>query len=268
MGYIGIDRGLRDHWIYQDAEYLKVWMEMLFLARFSTEPHTELIDGDLITINYGEFIYGRINWSKRLKVSEQRLRTLIAKLKKENMIELVLDHRKCSIYTLVNYAKFNHESNHQSDHTGQVFEGDANHQSNQQPTISQPSANHQPTTKEQSKQRNKDNKVKKEVIIKDVYAQNITLSKIEFEKLIEKYGSEESLKWGLEKLSNYKFSKDVKYKSDYHVLIGWVFDDFEKKGLTVIKGGQAPVRQTATNKLQEMYNKALEDERREANGGY
>lgn len=162
MGYIGIDRGIRDHWIYQDAEYLKVWLEMVILGRFSEEPHIELIDGDIITVNYGEFIFGRVKWSQRLKIGEQRLRTLITKLKKEQMIELVLEHRKCSVYRLVNYAKFNHESNHQSRQAQQVMPADANHQGNQQPTISQPSANHQSTTKEQSKQGNKVNKVIKE----------------------------------------------------------------------------------------------------------
>lgn len=164
MGFVGIDRGLRDHWIYQDAEYLKVWMEMLFLARFSEEPHTELIDGDIIQVEYGQFIFGRIKWSQRLKIGEQRLRTLMSKLKKEQMIELVLEHRKCSVYALVNYAKFNHESNHQSILTQQGFEASANHQTNQQPTISQPSPNHQSTTKEQGSNKvNKGNKVNKEL---------------------------------------------------------------------------------------------------------
>jgi hypothetical protein len=165
-GFIGIDRGLRDHWIYQDAEYLKVWLEMLFLARFSEETHTELIDGDLISVEYGQFIFGRVKWSQRLKISEQRLRTLMVKLKKENMIELVLEHRKCSVYALVNYAKFNHESNHQKTQSQQWFEDDANHQINQLPTISQPSANHQPTTKEQcSNKVNKDNNVQEDIKI-------------------------------------------------------------------------------------------------------
>jgi hypothetical protein len=236
MGFIGIDRGLRDHWIYQDSEYLKVWMEMLFLARFSEEPHTELIDGDIIKVEYGQFIFGRIKWSQRLKVGEQRLRTLMAKLKKEQMIELVLEHRKCSVYALVNYAKFNHESNHQRDYTQQGIMEDANHQTNHLLTISQPSVNHQSTTKEQSKQRNKVNKENNKVI-KTIYAEQVSLSEDEYLKLVEKYGNEDSAKWAIEKLSNYKCSKATKYKSDYHVLIGWVLEDFEKRKLTVVQGG-------------------------------
>lgn len=267
MGYIGIDRGLRDHWIYQDAEYLKVWMEMLFLARFSEEPHAELIDGEIITVKYSEFIYGRIKWSERLKVTEQRLRTLIKKLKTEQMIEVVSEHRKCTLYRMTNYSKFNQQSNQQSDHTQQGISGSANQQNDQQLTTSQPAANQQLTTKEESNKVNKVKKVKEEVI-KEIYAEKVSLSIPEYEKLIIKYGNEENAKLAIEKLSNYKCSKKTNYTSDYHVLIGWVFDDFEKKRLTVVNGGQFKGKPTTMTKLQELHRQAEEEERREANRGY
>lgn len=76
-------------------------------------------------------------------------------------------------------------------------------------------------------------KEKKEVI-KTIYAEKVYLSENEYTKLVEKYGNVESVIWAIDKLSNYKCSKDAKYKSDYHVLIGWVFDDFEKKKLTIV----------------------------------
>lgn len=149
MAFIGLDRGIVDHWIYQDAEYFKVWFEMLHRARFAQEPHTELVDGEMVVVNYSEFIYGRIKWSARLKVSEQRLRTLIKKLKAEEMIEVVSEHRKCTLYRIKNYAKFNQQSNQQKDQSQQGFESRANQQSNQSSTSSQPAANQQLTTKEE-----------------------------------------------------------------------------------------------------------------------
>jgi hypothetical protein len=78
----------------------------------------------------------------------------------------------------------------------------------------------------------------KESINKTLYAEQVLLSENEYEKIVEKYGNKDNAKWAIDKLSNYKCSKTTKYKSDYHVLIGWVFDEFEKKKLTVIKGGQ------------------------------
>jgi hypothetical protein len=231
MGFIGIDRGLREHWIYQDAEYLKVWMEMLFLARFSEEPHTELIDGDIIQVEYGQFIFGRVKWSQRLKVGEQRLRTLMNKLKKEQMIELVLEHRKCSVYALCNYAKFNQQTNHQSSLTHQDIEAYANHQSNQQLTISQPSVNHQLTTKEQGS--NKDNKVNKVKEKKIAYSENVTLTETEYQNLCEKYGKELADS-SISYLTSYKIEKGYKTKSDNLTIQRWVIEATKK---TKVKAG-------------------------------
>lgn len=177
MGFLGIDRGIREHWIYQDAEYLKVWLEMMLLARYSEEPHTELIDGELVKVDYGQFIFGRVSWSKRLRISEQRLRTLVEKLKREEMLTQISAHRKCSVYALNNYAKFNHQSNHQRILQPQGISDFVNHQDNHPVTISQPSANHQPTTKEQSnkvtkKQIKKENK---DIGVFDSYTSNAEL---------------------------------------------------------------------------------------------
>jgi hypothetical protein len=264
MAYIGIDRGIEDHWIYQDAEYFKVWFEILLRSRYSKEPEKKLIDGKFVTIEYGQFLFGRISWSDRLKVSEQRMRTLFKKLIDDDMIELIYKFPKFSLYSVKNYAKYNQQSNQQKDDTEQGIKDNANQQSNGTPTSSQPAANQQLTTQEESKERKK---VKPEVI-KTLYAEQVSLSEDEYFKLIEKYGSEESVKWAIEKLSNYKCSKTTKYKSDYHVLIGWVFEEFEKKRLFVVNGGQARGKVSSISKIQELYNKALEDEQREANGGY
>lgn len=240
LGFIGIDRGLRDHWIYQDAEYLKVWMEMLFLARYSDEPHNELIDGDLVTVGYGQFIYGRVKWSERLKISEQRLRTLITKLKKAKMIDVVDTHRKCSVYEILNYAKFNHQDNHHSNHTHQGISVDANHQVNQLPTSSQPAANQQPTTKEQSKQRKQGKQSNKDINLKE-YAEFVHMSEIEYQKLIDGHG-ELITQLCIEKLDNHKGATGQAYKSDYRAILKWVVGAVKKDQAKIMpfpKGGQA-----------------------------
>ena len=142
MAFIGIDRGIENHWIYQDAEYFKVWFEILLRARYSTEPEKKLIEGKIVTIEYSQFIFGRISWSERLKVSEQRLRTLMKKLVADEMIELVQKFPKFSLYSVKNYEKYNQQNNQQKDHIEQGFEDDVNQQSNSTPTSSQPAANH------------------------------------------------------------------------------------------------------------------------------
>ena len=139
-----------DHWIYQDAEYFKVWFEMLFRARYSTEPVTKLVYGQLVTLNRGEFIFGRKSWSERLGISEQRLRTLIKRLVEDNMIELVKRYNKFTIYKVVNYEKNNQQCNQHEILENQHLEGDSDQQNNQQLT-----------TKEES---NKDNNIYKYIV--------------------------------------------------------------------------------------------------------
>ncbi|WP_028547210.1 hypothetical protein [Paenibacillus taiwanensis] len=105
-GWIKLHRALHKHWIYQDAEYLKVWIEMLFRAKFSSDSKVELFDGQLVELGYGEFIYGRKKWSTRLGISERRLRTLVDKLLNEEMLKLVRSSNKFSIYYICNYEKY------------------------------------------------------------------------------------------------------------------------------------------------------------------
>lgn len=156
--FIGISREIVSHWIYQDAEYFKVWFEMLHRARYSKEAASELIEGQLIEIKYSEFVFGRKKWCERIGISEQRMRTLLKKLVENDMIELTAKYNKFSLYRIKNYEKYNHHSNQQETQSDQGIEEDANQQNNRQLTSSQPASNQQLTTKEESKERSKKEK--------------------------------------------------------------------------------------------------------------
>ncbi|SHK45968.1 phage replisome organizer N-terminal domain-containing protein [Tepidibacter formicigenes] len=69
----------------------------------------------------------------------------------------------------------------------------------------------------------KENKKKK---IK--YAEFVSMTEDEYNKLIEKHG-EESTKKMIEILDNYKGSKGKKYKSDYRAILSWVVDKVVSK---------------------------------------
>lgn len=58
---------------------------------------------------------------------------------------------------------------------------------------------------------------------KEMFRENVSLTKKQHDALIETYGTFQT-ETMIEKLDLYKASKDTKYKSDYHVLIGWVKD--------------------------------------------
>lgn len=149
---------------------------MVYRARYSQEPKADIIEGHLVTINRGEFIFGRKSWSKRLGISEQRLRTLIKKLLEDEMIEVVKKYNKFTHYKIINYEKYNQQDNQQLILENTHIENNNNQHNNQQLTTSQPPTNHQPTTKEQrSNNDNNDNK--------NIY------SKIPYQKIIDLYNN-------------------------------------------------------------------------------
>lgn len=161
-GYIGIDRGIVNHWIYKDPEYFKTWFEILYRARYSKETGTELIEGQLVEIKYGEFIFGRIKWSERIGISERRLRTLIDKLIADEMITLVKRAPKFSIYSVKNYAKYRQQNDQQESLEPYGVEIYCDQQNVQQATSKRPASDQQVTTKEKGS--NKVKKVNKESI--------------------------------------------------------------------------------------------------------
>ena len=70
----------------------------------------------------------------------------------------------------------------------------------------------------------KESKVKES---KEKYADFVLMTKVEYEKLVKEYG-EESVKWMINKLDNFKGSKGKTYKSDYRAILSWVVGEYQK----------------------------------------
>jgi hypothetical protein len=71
----------------------------------------------------------------------------------------------------------------------------------------------------------KSTKVKEDKeLTKNKYLERVFLTKEEYELLLKKYSNEDILQKGIEILNNYIQAKEPKYKSHYHVLIGWVHE--------------------------------------------
>lgn len=138
-------------------------------------------------------------------------------------------HELGTVFTVVNYELYQGFGGSKKDNLERNLEQSGNSGG----TVGEQSGNNNKNVKNA----NKAKKVKEEVI-KEIYADKVTLSKDEYEKLIVKYGSEELAKAAIEKLSIYKCSKVTKYVSDYHVLIGWIYEDFVKRKLIVLNGGK------------------------------
>ncbi|GIO33696.1 MULTISPECIES: conserved phage C-terminal domain-containing protein [Paenibacillus] len=114
-GFIPIGRELQNHWLRRDKDYWNVFCEMYFLARYSDKPETRVIDGQEVTINQREFIFGRSSWSTRMDISERRLRTLIKKLVDEGFIKQVSKYSKFTIYSFEYVPEMNQKSDQHND---------------------------------------------------------------------------------------------------------------------------------------------------------
>lgn len=82
----------------------------------------------------------------------------------------------------------------------------------------------QMTTKRQTNDSIGKDKLGKVRLGKDKFLERVMLTKEEYETLLKKYESKERLDKGLEILNNYIQAKEPKYKSHYHVMIGWVHE--------------------------------------------
>lgn len=102
-GWIKLQRCIVDHWIAQDSEYLAVWIRMLAEANFETR--TKLFNGQLITVERGQLIFGLDSYSATTKVSVMRLRRLIELLERDGMISRVKKSKYSIITTILNYDK-------------------------------------------------------------------------------------------------------------------------------------------------------------------
>lgn len=75
--------------------------------------------------------------------------------------------------------------------------------------------------KEKNKEKEKKKKEKKE------YAEAVTMTEDEYNKLMSDYG-EDCTTWCIDKLNNYKLSNGKRYKSDYRTILNWVIDEYRK----------------------------------------
>ena len=93
-----------------------------------------------------------------------------------------------------------------------------------------------PATPEEKPQ--KPARSKKEEAPKIKYADNVSMTEAEYEKLVEKYGAEVTKKL-IDKLDNAKGAKGYKYKSDYRAILNWVVEEvIGKNGGANGYGGQ------------------------------
>lgn len=102
-GWIKIDRRIVNHWLWQDAERLKWWLDLLFMA--SWEDKQALHDTHVFTLRRGQIIASAAYLSDRWKRHRLTVSKYLKLLEEEGMIKRSTIYRQTAIITICNYDK-------------------------------------------------------------------------------------------------------------------------------------------------------------------
>lgn len=203
-GWVKFYRSIMKHWIWSNEKYFKCWSWFLFEANHS--DNKMLFNGNLITIEKGQFITSLKHISEASKLSIQETRHFLTLLEKDKMIVKNSNTQSTKI-TICNYGIYQ----------------DAQQTNNKQATNEQHTDNTPTTT-------NKNVKNEKELFIekikKDFY-QSLTPFLKEFGKEILREFYEY---WSEPNKSKTKIRYQLEKTWDTRLrLLRWVKNDFGKK---------------------------------------
>lgn len=85
-GWISIYREIQDHWIWQDAQKLKQWIDILLTA--NSEDTTVNIGLELYECKRGQSLISIQGWASRWNISKSAARSFLSLLEKQNMIKM------------------------------------------------------------------------------------------------------------------------------------------------------------------------------------
>lgn len=111
-GWIKIDTEIAKHWLWQDAERLKWWLDILFMAAW--KDRKQLIGKQLIALRRGQFIASLSFLCKRWGRSRSMIEPFLNLLQEEEMISKEVVNN-ISIITVLNYDKYQSNNSTKSD---------------------------------------------------------------------------------------------------------------------------------------------------------
>lgn len=118
-GWIKISRELPKHWIWQDADRLKWWLDLLFMATW--EDSKQLVGSRLIEIKRGQLVASISYLVKRWGVGHNTVIAFLKMLQEEKMITKT-STRNISIITICNYEKYQTADNLSDKLNGNISE--------------------------------------------------------------------------------------------------------------------------------------------------
>lgn len=95
-GYIIVMRDIQDSWVWDDANYLKWWLDISMMARYKEGSYAK--GTQIVTIPIGAFHTSLVSLANRWGVSRKRVTTYISMLEKDGYIRTESDRFGTTIY--------------------------------------------------------------------------------------------------------------------------------------------------------------------------
>ena len=102
-GWIRLDRGIQDNFLWQEPEALKLWLYLLMAA--SLTDKATAFNGQMLNIKRGQLVFGLNAASARLNISIRRLRKYLNWFEADDMIDKQITN-KFSIISITNYSQY------------------------------------------------------------------------------------------------------------------------------------------------------------------
>ena len=100
-GYIKLYRDIRDNWVWEDAEMLRAWIDILMLVNHKDKKTP--FDGRLILVKRGSKITSLRQLSQRWGWSKDKTGRFLDTLEADGMIRQARDTKK-TLITVINYG--------------------------------------------------------------------------------------------------------------------------------------------------------------------
>ena len=113
-GWVKIHRKIRDNWIWDNADYLKAWMDLIFRANY--DDSRMLFDGEIKELKRGQFVTSIRKLSEAWGWSKDRTLKFLRLLEADNMIKKDSDTKR-TLITIENYEFYqvNQDTNNDGD---------------------------------------------------------------------------------------------------------------------------------------------------------
>lgn len=100
-GWIKLPRSIINHWLWQDAEFLKWWCDLLFLAAYTERK--QLAGKQLVTLKVGQLVASTSYLCQRWKRSRPMVERFINLLIQEGLLRKEMSHN-IAMLTITNCA--------------------------------------------------------------------------------------------------------------------------------------------------------------------